>query len=118
MSHLWMRHFERTKLSGFTNVLLPISTLPDQPGLLPVLLTLATRELRGRSHAVTEPPARGRHHEFSPDREAEIVEWPAKKAANNTAVNRTELLNECIERFGKSVTRGWIDSFLIRHADE
>jgi hypothetical protein len=28
------------------------------------------------------------------------------------------LLNECIERFGKSITRGWVNSFLIRHGDE
>jgi hypothetical protein len=73
---------------------------------------------RAKLRGYENSPARGRHHEFSPDYEAEIVEWLAKKAANNTTVNRTELLNEYIERFGKSITRGWFDSFFIRHADK
>jgi transposase len=63
-------------------------------------LALTRAKLRGYE----DPPARRRHHEFSADRQAEIVEWLAEKAANNTAVNRTELLNKCIERFGKSIT--------------
>jgi transposase len=61
---------------------------------------------RAKLRGYEDPPARGRHHEFSPNCEAEIVEWLTKKAANNTAVNRIKLLNECIERFGKSITRG------------
>jgi hypothetical protein len=60
---------------------------------------------RAKLRDYEDPPTRGRHHEFSPDCKADIVEWLAKKAANNTAVNRTELLNECIERFGKNITR-------------
>jgi hypothetical protein len=60
---------------------------------------------RAKLRSYEDCPARGWHHEFSPDCEAEIVEWLAKKAANNTVVNRTELLNECIERFGKNITR-------------
>jgi hypothetical protein len=51
-----MQHFERTKLSGFMNLLLPISTLPYQPGMLPVLLTLAIQQLHERSDAVTKIP--------------------------------------------------------------
>jgi hypothetical protein len=38
--------------------------------------------------------------------------------ANNIAVNRTELLHECNERFGKSITRTWADSFLTRFAEQ
>jgi hypothetical protein len=30
-------------------------------------------------------------------------------------VTHTELLNECIGRFGKNITRAWINSFFIRH---
>jgi hypothetical protein len=105
---------ERTKLSGSTNLLPPNCTSLYQEGKLPMHSPSATQQLRGYE----DPLARGRHHEFSADREAEIVEWLAEKAANNTAVNRTELLNKCIERFGKSITRGWVYSFLIRHSDE
>jgi hypothetical protein len=46
------------------------------------------------------------------------VEWIAKKAHNNIAVTRTELLNHCIATFGTAVTRGWVDSFLSRHVAE
>jgi hypothetical protein len=59
---------------------------------------------RAKLHGYEDLPSCGRHHEFSADYEAEIIEWLAKKAANNTAVNRTELLNKCIERFSKSIT--------------
>jgi hypothetical protein len=65
-----------------------------------------------------DPPVRGRHHELSADCEQELVEWHANKAANHRAVNRTELLHECIERFGKNTTRGWVDCFITRHAQE
>jgi hypothetical protein len=46
------------------------------------------------------------------------VDWITAKAANNGAVNRTELLHECNKRFGRSITRGWVDSFLTRHAKQ
>jgi hypothetical protein len=57
---------------------------------------VARAELRGYD----DPPVRGRHYELSADYEQELVEWLADKAANHRAVNRTELLHECTERFG------------------
>jgi hypothetical protein len=45
------------------------------------------------------------------------VDWITAKAANNVAVNRTELMHECNGRFGKSITRGLADVFLTRHAE-
>jgi hypothetical protein len=54
----------------------------------------------------------------SADCEQEFVEWLGNEAANHRAVNRTELLHECTERFEKSITRGWIDSLITRHARE
>jgi hypothetical protein len=38
--------------------------------------------------------------------------------ANNLAVNRAEILHECNERFGESITKGWVDSFRTRHAKQ
>jgi hypothetical protein len=75
---------------------------------------VARAELRGYD----DPPARGRHRELFADCEQELVEWLANKAANHRAVNRTELLHECTERSGKNIPRGWVDSFVIRHAHE
>jgi hypothetical protein len=65
-----------------------------------------------------DPPARGRHHELAADAEQQLVNWISAKAANNVAVNRTELLHERNERFGKSITREWVDFFLTRHAEQ
>jgi hypothetical protein len=33
------------------------------------------------------------------------------------AVNKTELLQECNNRVGKEITRGWVDSFVKSQAD-
>jgi hypothetical protein len=71
-------------------------------------------QLRGYDN----PPARGRHHELAADAEQQLVDWITAKAANNVAVNRSELLHYCNKRFGKSITRGWVDSFLRRHAEQ
>jgi hypothetical protein len=60
------------------------------------------------------PPIRGRHPELAADAEKQLVDWITAKAANNVVVNRTELLHECNERFWKSITRGWVGSFLAR----
>jgi hypothetical protein len=83
-----------------------------QPGLLRWAFkvshaVVARAELRGSD----DPPARGRHHELSADCEQELIEWLANKAANHREVNWTELLYQCTEGFGKSITRGWINSF-------
>jgi transposase len=63
-----------------------------------------------------DPPGRGRHRELSPEDAPVLVEWIAKKAHNNAAVTRTELLNYCIATYGTAVTRGLVDSFLSWHA--
>jgi hypothetical protein len=62
--------------------------------------------------------ARGRPHELATDAEQQPVDWITVTVANNVAVNRTELLHKCNERFGKSITKGWVDSFLTRHANQ
>jgi hypothetical protein len=77
-------------------------------------MVVARAELRGYD----DPPVLGRHRELSADYGQELIEWLANKAANHRAVNRTELLHECTERFEKSSTPGWIDSFITRKAHE
>jgi hypothetical protein len=72
---------------------------------------------RAQLRDYTDSPARGRHNELAPESEQAILQWIAKNASDNKAVNRTKLLNHCIEQFGKHITRGWVDSFLIRHTD-
>jgi transposase len=73
---------------------------------------------RAQPRGYDDPPARGRHHELAANAEQQLVDRITAKAANNVAANRTELLYECNERFQKSITRGWVDSFLTRHAEQ
>jgi hypothetical protein len=74
--------------------------------------------VRAELRSYDDPPARGRHREPSADCEPELIVWLANRAENQKAVNRTELLHECTEPFGKGITRGWIDSFITGHAHQ
>jgi hypothetical protein len=55
---------------------------------------------------------REQHSELSPEVEYALVDWIAKKAYDNKAVNRTELLNYCITNSRTAITRGWVDSLM------
>jgi hypothetical protein len=65
-----------------------------------------------------DSPGRGRHRELSPEIEHVLVASVAKKAYDNKAVNRTELLNYSITNFRTAITRGSVDSFMSRCAAE
>jgi transposase len=73
---------------------------------------------RAKLRGYDDPPGRGRHHKLAIESEQALVDWLTNKAANHMAINKTELLHECNERFGRNITRGWVDSFLKRHADQ
>jgi transposase len=69
---------------------------------------------RAQLRGYDDPPARGRDHELAADAEQQPADWITAKAPNNVAVNRTELLHECNERFGKSITREWLPEMINR----
>jgi hypothetical protein len=73
---------------------------------------------RAQFRGYDDPLARGQHHEPAANAEQQLADWITAKAAKNVGVNRTELLHERNERFGKSITRGWVDSFLTYHAEQ
>jgi hypothetical protein len=75
-------------------------------------IVVARAELTGYD----DPPVHGCHRQISANCEQELVECLVNKAVNYRAVNQMELLHECTERFGKSITRGLVDSFITRHA--
>jgi hypothetical protein len=66
---------------------------------------------RAQLRGYDDPPAPGRHYELAADAEQQIVDWITAKAANNVAVNRTDLLHESNDRFGKSITRDVLTLF-------
>jgi hypothetical protein len=71
-----------------------------------------------RRSGVTKIPGCGRHRALDPDSERDLIAWITQKAANNTAVNKTELLHQVTTRFGAHITRGWVDSFIEHHSEE
>jgi hypothetical protein len=73
---------------------------------------------RAEPRGYDDPLTRGRHHELAADTGQQLMDWITAKAANNVAVNHTEFLHECDERAEKSITRGWVDYFLTRHAEQ
>lgn len=73
---------------------------------------------RAQLRGYEDPPATGRHHELAPPEELDLIDWITRKALNHVAVNKTELLHECNERFGRTITRGWVNSFVRRHSDK
>jgi hypothetical protein len=65
-----------------------------------------------------DPPGRGRHRALDPDSERDLIAWIIQKAANNMAVNNSELLHQWTTRFGVHITSGWVDSFIEWHSEE
>jgi hypothetical protein len=66
---------------------------------------------RAQLRGYEDPPARRRYHKLAADAGQQLVDWTTAKAANNVAINRTELLHEWNERFGKSITRDGLTLF-------
>jgi hypothetical protein len=65
-------------------------------------------------HGYEDPPGADDIEPFSRIEHA-MMQWIAKKADDNKAVSRTELLTYYIANFGTAVTREWIDSFMFRY---
>jgi transposase len=64
------------------------------------------------------PKQRGRHPGAAPHSQAEILAWIKRNAEKSTPVTRTELRHYCTAKFDILVTRGWVDSVILRHESE
>jgi hypothetical protein len=64
-----------------------------------------------------EPKSRGRHSAFDDDSESEILTWIEAQAEKFKPMTCTDLGNYCQTKYSHSVTRGWVDSFILRHGD-
>jgi hypothetical protein len=64
------------------------------------------------------PKQRGRHNVMPDDSEAHILAWIQHQAEKSQASTRTDIFYYCSGKFGKAITRGWVDSFLIGHKDD
>jgi hypothetical protein len=72
---------------------------------------------RALKNRLIPPKQRGRHTALPEDSEADILAWFQHQAEKSQPSTRTYILHYCSGKFGEAVTRGWMDSFLIRHKD-
>jgi hypothetical protein len=70
------------------------------------------------ANGLNERKSRGRHLAVDAESDANILAWIKRKAEKSAAVTRTDIRNYCREVCKFQVSRGWIDSFISRQADE
>lgn len=73
---------------------------------------------RALKNELEPPKLRGRHDAISDDSENKILAWLRQQAEKSQPATRTDILHYCVTNFGRSITRGWVDSFLGRHLDD
>jgi hypothetical protein len=71
-----------------------------------------------------EPKSRGRHSAFGirhsafdDDSEGEILTWIKAQAEKYRSVTRIDIGHYYQTKYSRPVTRGWVDSFILRHGD-
>jgi hypothetical protein len=61
--------------------------------------------------------SRGRYSAFKDDSESEILAWTEAQAEKDRPVTRTDLRHSCQTKYFLVVTRGWVESFILRDGD-
>jgi hypothetical protein len=64
------------------------------------------------------PGYRGKHIALDPDHGQQILEWIRQKAERSTPFPKAEIKDYCISQFQIPNILGWINSFVLRHADD
>jgi hypothetical protein len=66
-----------------------------------------------------EPPkVRGHHFPIDQGSEAGIMEWIESQAEKRDTVTRADLRHYCQAKYSASISRGWVDSFILRRRDD
>jgi hypothetical protein len=73
---------------------------------------------RASDNGFEEPKSRGGHFALDAISDANTLEKIKKNAGKNTAVTRTGIKNYCLKVYKFQVSRGSVDSFILRHSDE
>jgi hypothetical protein len=70
------------------------------------------------ANGLEEPKSRGQHSAFDDDSEGEILTWIEVQTKKYRPMTHTYLRHYCQTKYSRPVTRGWIDSFSLRHGDD
>jgi hypothetical protein len=69
-------------------------------------------------HDMEPPGHQGKHSAIDDEYEQHILAWIQESAETSTPVTKTEIKDYCTREFQVAVTRGWVNSFVLRHAEE
>jgi hypothetical protein len=61
---------------------------------------------------------RGKHITIDRDSEGQIFEWDGENAEQDKPVVKGEIMLYCTTQFQISITRGWVNSVVLRHSGE
>jgi hypothetical protein len=64
------------------------------------------------------PKVRDRHMAIDENSEAEILEWIDIQKEKCNPVTHTDLRHYCEVKYSISISRGWIDAFILRYRDD
>jgi hypothetical protein len=70
------------------------------------------------AHGLELPGERRKHTALEQDREQQILDWIKSNVEGSTPVTRKEIKDYCIGQLQVPVTRGWVNSFVLRDPDE
>jgi hypothetical protein len=70
------------------------------------------------AHGLKPPGERGKHAALDEHREQLILDWIQQNAEQSTPVSKTEIKDYCTGQLKVSITRGWVNSFVLRHPDK
>jgi hypothetical protein len=70
------------------------------------------------ANRLSPPKSRGRHLAVDAESDGNILAWIQKWAEKNAVLTRTDIKNYCHEVCRLEVSRGWVDSFILRHSAE
>jgi hypothetical protein len=69
------------------------------------------------AHGLELPGKRGKHTALDHHREQQILDEIQQNAEQNTPVSKTEIKDYDMGRLKAPITRGWVNSFGLRHPD-
>jgi hypothetical protein len=70
------------------------------------------------TNGLDDTKIRGLHLVFDGDSEGEIIEWIQAQAEKYKSITRTDIRHYCKVKYSRSISRGWADSFILRHRDD
>jgi hypothetical protein len=70
------------------------------------------------TNRLEELKVRGRHPAFDEDSEGEILAWIKTQTEKYRPVKRTNICHYCEVKYSHPVSRGWVNSFVLQHAED